>query len=115
MVLMIREHNIENPIFSFSHRKMSAFLKHFNGTKFQVSELILMEFPSIHSWQHGLSLPLALLYVSAIGTNVLILITIYQDPSLKQPTYIYFPRHPSCGGHGLCHHHRAKDPGHLLV
>lgn len=87
MMLMFREHNIENFIFSFPHRKMS--LKHFNGTKFQVSEFILREFPSIHSWQHRLSLPLALLYVSAIGINVLIFITIYQDPSLKQPTYLF--------------------------
>ncbi|CAH6792840.1 Olfr657 [Phodopus roborovskii] len=68
---------------------MSTSLKAFNSTKFQVSEFILMGFPGIHSWQHWLSLPLALLYLSALGANILILITIYQDPSLKQPMYLF--------------------------
>ncbi|XP_058400619.1 olfactory receptor 56B1-like [Diceros bicornis minor] len=60
---------------------MSAYLKGTNNSKFQVSEFILMGFPGIHSWQHWLSLPLALLYLSAIWR------TICQDPALRQPMY----------------------------
>ncbi|XP_008064737.1 olfactory receptor 56B1 [Carlito syrichta] len=68
---------------------MSVSLKVSNSSKFQVSEFILLGFPGIHSWQHWLSLPLALLYFSAIGANVLILITISQDHSLQQPMYTF--------------------------
>uniref|UniRef100_A0A8C5ZK97 G-protein coupled receptors family 1 profile domain-containing protein n=1 Tax=Marmota marmota marmota TaxID=9994 RepID=A0A8C5ZK97_MARMA len=68
---------------------MSASFKGSNNSKFQVSEFILMGFPGIHSWQHWLSLPLALLYLSTIGANILILTTIYQDSSLKQPMYLF--------------------------
>ncbi|XP_027798580.2 olfactory receptor 56B1-like [Marmota flaviventris] len=68
---------------------MSASFKGSNSSKFQVSEFILMGFPGIHSWQHWLSLPLALLYLSTIGANILILTTIYQDSSLKQPMYLF--------------------------
>ncbi|KAM9220630.1 LOW QUALITY PROTEIN: olfactory receptor 56B1-like [Dugong dugon] len=67
---------------------MSATLKFSNSSKFQVSEFILMGFPDIHS-QHWLSLPSALLYLSAIGANTLILITICQDSTLQQPTYYF--------------------------
>ncbi|XP_036783004.2 olfactory receptor 56B1 [Manis pentadactyla] len=58
-----------------------------NSSKFQVSEFILMGFPSIHSWQHWLSLPLALLYMSTLGANILILILICQDRALQQPMF----------------------------
>ncbi|KAM5184664.1 olfactory receptor 56B1-like [Callospermophilus lateralis] len=68
---------------------MSASFKGSNSSKFQVSEFILLGFPGIHSWQHWLSLPLALLYLSTIGANILILTTVYQDPSLKQPMYLF--------------------------
>uniref|UniRef100_A0A8D2B2R7 G-protein coupled receptors family 1 profile domain-containing protein n=1 Tax=Sciurus vulgaris TaxID=55149 RepID=A0A8D2B2R7_SCIVU len=68
---------------------MSASFKGSNSSKFQVSEFILMGLPGIHSWQHWLSLPLALLYLSTIGANILILTTIYQDPALKQPMYLF--------------------------
>ncbi|XP_022377880.1 olfactory receptor 56B1-like [Enhydra lutris kenyoni] len=68
---------------------MSASLKDSNSSKFQVSEFILMGFPGIHSWQHWLSFPLAILYLSAIGANILILITICQDPALQQPMYYF--------------------------
>uniref|UniRef100_A0A8C9UTL7 G-protein coupled receptors family 1 profile domain-containing protein n=1 Tax=Spermophilus dauricus TaxID=99837 RepID=A0A8C9UTL7_SPEDA len=69
--------------------KVQSLLKPLQNSKFQVSEFILMGFPGIHSWQHWLSLPLALLYLSTIGANILILTTIYQDPSLKQPMYLF--------------------------
>ncbi|XP_049636579.1 olfactory receptor 56B1 [Suncus etruscus] len=68
---------------------MSEPLKGSNTSKFQVSEFILMGIPGIHSWQHWLSLPLALLYLLAIGANILILITIFQDPVLQQPMYYF--------------------------
>ncbi|XP_027263853.1 putative olfactory receptor 56B2 [Cricetulus griseus] len=58
-----------------------------NSSRFQVSEFILMGFPGIHSWQHWLSLPLALLYVLALIANILIITTIYQEESLHQPMY----------------------------
>ncbi|XP_076970885.1 olfactory receptor 56B1-like [Tamandua tetradactyla] len=68
---------------------MAASLKTSNSSKFQVSEFILMGFPGIHGWQHWLSLPFALLYLLAIGANILILITIHQDPALQQPMYYF--------------------------
>ncbi|XP_004621256.2 olfactory receptor 56B1-like [Sorex araneus] len=68
---------------------MSESLKASNTSKVQVSEFILMGLPGIHSWQHWLSLPLALLYLIAIGANILILITIFQDPALQQPMYYF--------------------------
>ncbi|NP_001377849.1 olfactory receptor 56B34-like [Equus przewalskii] len=58
-----------------------------NNSRFQVSEFILMGFPGIHEWQHWLSLPLALLYLLALGANLLILITIQHEPTLHQPMY----------------------------
>uniref|UniRef100_A0A2K6N349 Olfactory receptor family 56 subfamily B member 2 n=1 Tax=Rhinopithecus bieti TaxID=61621 RepID=A0A2K6N349_RHIBE len=41
-----------------------------NSSKFQVSEFILMGFPGIHSWQHWLSLSLALLYFLALSATL---------------------------------------------
>ena len=66
---------------------MSASPKVSSSSKFHISEFILMRFPGIHSWQHWLSLPLALLYLSAGGANILILITSCQDSALQQPVY----------------------------
>ncbi|XP_004717156.1 olfactory receptor 56B1 [Echinops telfairi] len=68
---------------------MSAALKLSNSSKLQVSEFILMGIPGIHNWQHWLSLPLAPLYLVAIGANLLILITICQDSALQQPMYYF--------------------------
>lgn len=58
-----------------------------NSSRFQVSEFILMGFPGIHSWQHWLSLPLAVLCVLALIANTLIVTVIYQEASLHQPMY----------------------------
>ncbi|KAL1774679.1 olfactory receptor 56B2 [Sigmodon hispidus] len=60
-----------------------------NSSLFQVSEFILMGFPGIHSWQHWLALPLALLYVLALIANTLIVTVIYQEDSLHQPMYYF--------------------------
>ncbi|KAK7800328.1 LOW QUALITY PROTEIN: hypothetical protein U0070_013423, partial [Myodes glareolus] len=60
-----------------------------NSSRIQVSEFILMGFPGIHSWQHWLSLPLALLYALALIANTLIITIIYQKVSLHQPMYYF--------------------------
>ncbi|VTJ90423.1 Hypothetical predicted protein, partial [Marmota monax] len=54
-----------------------------NSSQFQVSEFILMGFPGIHSWQHWLSLPPALLYLLALEANIQIMTIIYQESVLK--------------------------------
>ncbi|XP_032751722.1 putative olfactory receptor 56B2 [Rattus rattus] len=66
---------------------MFQILRDVNSSRFQVSEFILMGFPGIHSWQHWLSLPLALLYVLALIANIVIVSVIYQEASLHQPMY----------------------------
>ncbi|XP_039703768.1 olfactory receptor 56B4 [Pteropus medius] len=58
-----------------------------NNSSFQISQFILMGLPGIHEWQHWLSLPLALLYILALGANLLILITIQHEPCLHEPMY----------------------------
>ena len=62
-------------------------LSNSNSSKFQVSEFILLGFPGIHSWQHWLSLPLALLYLLALSSNIFILIIISKEATLHQPMY----------------------------
>ncbi|XP_021010460.1 putative olfactory receptor 56B2 [Mus caroli] len=66
---------------------MFQILRDSNSSRFQVSEFILMGFPGIHSWQHWLSLLLALLYVLALIANILIVTVIYQETSLHQSMY----------------------------
>ncbi|XP_074072123.1 olfactory receptor 56B1-like [Macrotis lagotis] len=66
---------------------MTLSARFINGSRFQVTEFILMGLPGIHSWQHWLSLPLALLYFAAISANLLIFITIWKEPKLHQPMY----------------------------
>nr|XP_023397821.1 putative olfactory receptor 56B2 [Loxodonta africana] len=68
---------------------MFQSLRNSNSSKFQLSEFILMGFPGIHEWQHWLSLPLALIYLLALGANILILITINQENTLHQPMYYF--------------------------
>lgn len=58
-----------------------------NNSSLQISQFILMGLPGIHEWQHWLSLPLALLYILALGANLLILITILHEPCLHEPMY----------------------------
>ncbi|XP_049747341.1 olfactory receptor 56B4-like [Elephas maximus indicus] len=58
-----------------------------NSSSPQVSQFILMGLPGIHNWQHWLSLPLALLYLLALGANLLIMITIQHEPTLHEPMY----------------------------
>ncbi|XP_011381461.1 putative olfactory receptor 56B2 [Pteropus vampyrus] len=68
---------------------MFQTLRDSNISAFQVSEFILMGFPGIHSWQHWLSLPLALLYLLVLSANIFILIIINQEVTLHQPMYYF--------------------------
>ncbi|KAH0515594.1 Olfactory receptor 688 [Microtus ochrogaster] len=70
-----------------TYHDMDTTLHASNSSEFQVSEFIPLGFPGIHEWQHWFSLPMALLYLIALGANLLILITIYHEPSLHQPMY----------------------------
>ncbi|XP_007952464.1 olfactory receptor 56B4 [Orycteropus afer afer] len=58
-----------------------------NSSSPQISHFILMGLPGIHEWQHWLSVPLALLYLLALGANLLIMITIQCEPTLHEPMY----------------------------
>ncbi|XP_057172892.1 olfactory receptor 56B4 [Ursus arctos] len=58
-----------------------------NSSSLQISQFILMGLPGIHEWQHWLSLPLALLYILALGANILIMITIQYETTLHVPMY----------------------------
>ena len=66
---------------------MGTALHETNSSEVHVSEFILLGFPGIHEFQIWLSLPMALLYIVALGANLLILITIYLEPTLHQPMY----------------------------
>ncbi|XP_044541013.1 olfactory receptor 56B1-like [Gracilinanus agilis] len=66
---------------------MTPSTRQFNGSHFQVTEFILMGLPGIYSWQHWLSLPLALFYLLSLSANLLIIITIWKEPKLHQPMY----------------------------
>lgn len=66
---------------------MFQILRDSNSSRFQLSEFILMGVPGIHSWQHWLSLPLALLYALDLVANTLIVAVICQEASLRQPMY----------------------------
>ncbi|XP_054436666.1 olfactory receptor 688-like [Pteronotus mesoamericanus] len=58
-----------------------------NSSRLHGSKFILMGLPGIHEWQHWLSLPLALIYLLALGANLLIVITIHHELNLHQPMY----------------------------
>ncbi|KAI5948226.1 olfactory receptor 56B34-like [Manis javanica] len=66
---------------------MDTSLSRTNSSRLQVSEFLLLGFPGIHKWQHWFSLPLALLYLLALGANLLILITVQHEPTLHQPMF----------------------------
>ncbi|XP_012509756.1 PREDICTED: olfactory receptor 56B4 [Propithecus coquereli] len=58
-----------------------------NSSSLQISHFILTGLPGIHEWQHWLSLPLTLLYLLALGANILIMVTIQREPMLHEPMY----------------------------
>ncbi|XP_078515226.1 olfactory receptor 56A4-like [Lissotriton helveticus] len=58
-------------------------------SSFQISHFVLICFPNIQSWQHWLSIPLALLLLSAIVANILILAVIQRERHLHEPMYFF--------------------------
>ncbi|OWK17795.1 hypothetical protein Celaphus_00009147 [Cervus elaphus hippelaphus] len=88
LIIINKEATLHQPMYHFLGI-LAVDLGDFNSSKFQVSAFILMGFPGIHSWQHWLSLPLALLYLLALSANILILIIINQEATLHQPMYYF--------------------------
>ncbi|XP_007662152.1 putative olfactory receptor 56B2 [Ornithorhynchus anatinus] len=60
-----------------------------NDSSHGVTEFILMGFPGIHSWQHWLSIPTAILYLLALVANTMILLTVWQETVLHQPMFYF--------------------------
>ncbi|XP_029457603.1 olfactory receptor 56A4-like [Rhinatrema bivittatum] len=60
-----------------------------NSTSSPVSVFLLLCFPGIQSWQHWLSIPLALLFLVALVANLTLLITLYTEVSLHEPMYYF--------------------------
>ncbi|XP_006885700.1 PREDICTED: olfactory receptor 56A4-like [Elephantulus edwardii] len=58
-----------------------------NSSIAPISEFFLICFPNFQSWQHWLSLPFSLLFLLAMGANVMLLITIRLEASLHEPMY----------------------------
>ncbi|XP_078515230.1 olfactory receptor 56A4-like [Lissotriton helveticus] len=58
-------------------------------SSFQVSQFVLVCFPSIQSWQHWLSIPLVLLFFLAIVANITILMAMGREKSLHEPMYYF--------------------------
>ncbi|XP_069059416.1 olfactory receptor 56A4-like [Pleurodeles waltl] len=59
------------------------------NTTSQISTFVLICFPSIQSWQHWLSIPLALLLLLAVGANISILAVIQREQALHEPMYYF--------------------------
>lgn len=77
---------------------MDTTLSITNGSRFpKVTEFVLMGVSRHSAGNTGL-LPLALLYLLALGANLLILITIHHESTLHQPMY-YLSSYLGCGGH----------------
>ncbi|XP_036852388.1 olfactory receptor 56A3-like [Manis javanica] len=63
-------------------------LPYSNGSlTIEVSEFLLNCFVRSPSWQLGLSLPLSLLFLLAMGANTILLITIWREAALHEPVY----------------------------
>ncbi|XP_069059414.1 olfactory receptor 56A5-like [Pleurodeles waltl] len=56
-------------------------------SSFQIQHFLLICFPSIQTWQHWLSIPLALFFSLAIGANITLLMIITRDQNLHKPMY----------------------------
>ncbi|XP_078512410.1 olfactory receptor 56A4-like [Lissotriton helveticus] len=52
-----------------------------------VSEFVLICFPGIESWQHWLSIPIAILFLVVLTANIILILTICSSPRLHQPMY----------------------------
>ncbi|XP_069059410.1 olfactory receptor 56A4-like [Pleurodeles waltl] len=58
-------------------------------SSFEISHFVLICFPSIQSWQHWLSIPLAFLLVVAIVANITILEVTRREQRLHEPMYYF--------------------------
>ncbi|XP_069495740.1 olfactory receptor 56A4-like [Ambystoma mexicanum] len=60
-------------------------------SSYQISHFVLICFPtqSIQSWQHWLSVPLALLFFVAIVANITIILAIGKEQHLHEPMYFF--------------------------
>ncbi|XP_069495744.1 olfactory receptor 56A4-like [Ambystoma mexicanum] len=58
-----------------------------NATRIQ--HFVLICFPSMQSWQHWLSIPLALLFIVAFVANVVILAVIQRERRLHKPMFYF--------------------------
>ncbi|XP_069495737.1 olfactory receptor 56A4-like, partial [Ambystoma mexicanum] len=55
----------------------------------QIPYFVMICFPTIQSWQHWLSIPLALLLLLAIVANITMLAVIKREKSLREPMYYF--------------------------
>ncbi|XP_078515219.1 olfactory receptor 56A4-like [Lissotriton helveticus] len=58
-------------------------------TTLGVPYFVLVCFTDIHSWQHWLSIPLALLFLAAIVSNLTIMSVIQREHTLHEPMYYF--------------------------
>ncbi|XP_078512411.1 olfactory receptor 56A4-like [Lissotriton helveticus] len=56
---------------------------------FQVAHFVLVCFTGIQSWQHWLSIPLAILFLVAFISNITILTVIQREHTLHEPMYYF--------------------------
>ncbi|XP_069495742.1 olfactory receptor 56A4-like [Ambystoma mexicanum] len=56
---------------------------------YQIPHFVLICFPNLQSWQHWLSIPLALLFLVAVVGNITILAVIRREQSLHEPMYFF--------------------------
>ncbi|XP_069495735.1 olfactory receptor 56A4-like [Ambystoma mexicanum] len=56
---------------------------------YQIPHFVLICFPGFQSWQHWLSIPLALLLFVAILANITMLVVIWREESLHEPMYYF--------------------------
>ncbi|XP_069059435.1 olfactory receptor 56A4-like [Pleurodeles waltl] len=61
----------------------------FNFSSLEDTDFILVGLPGFISWQHWLSIPLALLFLLAVLANLTLLSTIYREESLHEPMYYF--------------------------
>ncbi|XP_069059420.1 olfactory receptor 56A4-like [Pleurodeles waltl] len=83
-------------------------------TAFGVPNFVLVCFTSIQSWQHWLSIPLALLFFVAFVSNITILSVIQREHALHEPMY-YFLGLLAVFDLGLCTSTMPKIMGILCL
>ncbi|XP_069495726.1 olfactory receptor 56A4-like [Ambystoma mexicanum] len=52
-----------------------------------VSEFVLICFPGLQNWQHWLAMPIALLLLATVASNITLMATVFSSPVLQQPMY----------------------------